>query len=310
MTFGYLLLVGALMAFAVLGIFHKVADHPECRPGMIALALFFWGAIFTGLDTCLREPGGLHFPPKVLAIGGAAGLFATLALFAFQTGLKFGKISTSWLVLNLSMSLPILVSIVFFGEKLNWIKMAGVAMVLLAILMLWFDKKTDMTLHGGNNPAVRGHHTKWLFLMILAFVFNGLAGLTQKVLVEAGQKDFTWQFYTTLYVVALLLTTGFAVVKKMRPTRREIITGFIMAVGSVAGNVLITLALGNGVAAAVAFPVGNGGSLTLVVLAGVLFFKERIHPVGRLGIACGICAILVLVMEPQILEYLGRQSAR
>jgi len=31
------------------------------------------------------------------------------------------------------------------------------------------------------------------------------------------------------------------------------------------------------------------------VLGGVLIFREKIHPIGLAGIACGICAILILL---------------
>jgi len=308
MSIGYLLLLGALIGFATLGIFHKVADHPACRPSMVALMLFFWAGMFTGLYTLLREPQGLHFPSKVLAIGSAGGLFCGLAIFTFQSGLKFGKISTSWLVLNLSMSVPILISLFFYNEKLNWIKVVGIVLVLTAIVMMWRDKKMDLRKTGSDAVMVSGHHTKWFWLMALAFVFNGLAAVMQKVLVEAGEQNFTWQFYTVLYWIACVLMLGFGVVSKSLPSKREVATGLIMAIGSVAGNVLITLALGHGVEAAVAFPIGNGGSLTLVVLAGVLFFKERVQPIGRMGIAFGLCAILLLMLEPQILEYFKAHS--
>jgi drug/metabolite transporter (DMT)-like permease len=300
MSVGYMMLLGSLLGFALLGIFHKVADHPDCRPGVIALALFFWAGVLTTAYTFLYQPTGLHFPARVLSIGGAGGGCAALAIFTFQTGLKFGKISTSWLVLNLSMSVPILLSIIFFGEKLNWIKFCGVAFVASAIVLMWHDKKLDLKRAGVDKPDISGHHFKWILLMGSAFLFNGLAACTQKILVEFNQKDYTWQFYTTLYWVAFAFMGGFIVMKKLVPSKREIVTGFIMAIGSVLGNVLITLALGHGVEAAVAFPVGNGGSLTLVVLAGVLFFREHVHPVGRAGILLGICAILILIAEPDI----------
>jgi len=304
MPIGYLMLVGALLGFAMLGIFHKVADHRTCRPQAIALMLFFWAGIFTGTYTFLRDPNDLHIPLKVLLIGSVGGGLSAVAIFTFQTGLKFGKISTSWLVLNLSMSLPILLSLCFFGEKLNWIKVTGIALVLSAIVMMWCDKKNDLEKAGIQvDGALAGHHTKWLLLMILAFFANGLSAATIKVLVQAGLKDYTWQFYTILYWMAFILTAAFSMLARNFPHRREIATGFVMAIGSVAGNVLITLALGHGVEAAVAFPVGNGGSLTLVVLAGILFFKERVHPIGRFGIVCGIAAILLLVMEPQLLKF-------
>jgi multidrug transporter EmrE-like cation transporter len=47
----------------------------------------------------------------------------------------------------------------------------------------------------------------------------------------------------------------------------------------------------------IAYPVANGGSLFLVVLAGFLAFRERVSPVGLAGIALGIAATLVLVLN-------------
>lgn len=56
-------------------------------------------------------------------------------------------------------------------------------------------------------------------------------------------------------------------------------------------------ALDNQVPGSVAYPVGNGGSLFLVVLAGVLLFKEHVNRVGIAGIAIGIAAVLVLILS-------------
>ena len=300
MTIGYLLLIASLLGFGFLGIFHKVADHPTCRPRIIAVILLFWGGLMTTLWTAFFEPNGLHFPKAVVIIGAIGGIFSSLALFTFQAGLKHGKISTSWLVINLSMSIPILLSIFIFGEKVNWIKGVGIFLVLIAILFLWRDKKADLDKTG----EVATNKSKWLPLMILAFLANGLAAASQKVLVERGFGDFAWQFYAVLYWSGFALMLGLSLLKAGMPHRREFGTAFVMGVCSVAGNVALVLALARKVPGSVAFPVGNGGSLTLVVLAGVLFFKERVNPIGRLGIACGLSAILLLVMEPTILAYL------
>ena len=56
-------------------------------------------------------------------------------------------------------------------------------------------------------------------------------------------------------------------------------------------------ALDNQVPGSVAYPVGNGGSLFLVVLAGVLLFKEDVNRVGIAGIAVGVAAVLVLILS-------------
>jgi drug/metabolite transporter (DMT)-like permease len=299
MTTGHLFLVGSLLGFGLLGIFHKVADHPSCRPRVIALILLFWAGVLTALYTAFNDPHGLHFPPKVIAIGALGGLCSSMALFTFQTGLKHGKISTSWLIINLSMSLPIVISIFVFSEKLNVSKLVGILLVLTAIVLMWKDKKADLDKAGPATPQATapGRHRKWLVFMMLAFVFNGLAASSQKVLVEAGAGDYTWQFYNVLYTAGFLLMAVFTLAGRHLPNLRELATGFIMALCSIAGNVLLTLALAHNVPGSVAFPVGNGGSLTLVVLAGVLFFKEHVSSAGFVGIACGLTAILVLIMS-------------
>lgn len=296
MSVGYLLLFAGLLAFGLLGIFHKVADHPRCRPKMIAVIIFFWGAVLTGFYTQVANPKGLVFPPKVLLIGSAGGVVAALGLFLFQAGLKYGKISTSWLIINLATCVPILLSIFLFGEKLNLGKVAGMGLALAAVVMLWLDKRTDLVKAGvdaANKNSLNA--AKWLPLMLLAFLGQGLAASSQKTLVEVKEGDYVWQFYVILYLSGFLIMVLLSVLREPWPNRREIITGLIMAVCSVIGNVSITTAL-KSVKGVVAYPVSNGGSLTLVVLAGVLFFKEKLHPVGIAGIACGVSAILILVL--------------
>lgn len=302
---GYPLLILGLIAFGSLGIFHKVADHPECRPKMTAVILLFWGGVLTTLFTVLNSKygiieskvNGLEFPPKVLLIGTCGGVIASLALFVFQTGLKHGKISTSWLIINLATSIPILLSIFLFDEKMNRWKTLGIILVLTAVVMLWLDKKIDLQNEGlEKNTLSTSQTSKWLPLMMLAFVGQGLAASSQKVLVEAKAGDYVWQFYIILYWSGFLVMTLLTLLRGAWPNRRELVTGFVMAVCSVVGNVSITMAMEKKVQGVIAYPVSNGGSLSIVVLAGVLFFREKIHPVGIGGIVCGIAAILILVL--------------
>jgi drug/metabolite transporter (DMT)-like permease len=343
MPIGYVFLFGALVGFGLLGIFHKVADHPNCRPRMVTMLLLLSGAVLTGLYTAFFDAKGLHLPTNVLVIGAAGGMLSSLALFAFQASLRFGKISTSWLIINLCVAVPVILSIVVYRERVTAGKVVGMLLVLVAILLLWWDKKkdlervgaegrrqpepepapdpgplshaTELELEGGGGvgtmaavaaePRVLAYaavepqiksKSKWLPLIMLAFLANGLAASSQKVLVEVGGGDYAWQFYTVLYAAGFALFAIVSLMNAGRPNRREFATASIMAVASVAGNVCIVKALDNHVPGSVAYPVGNGGSLFLVVLAGVLLFKERVHPVGLAGIAVGIAAVLVLIM--------------
>lgn len=292
---GYLFLFVAFISFGMLGIFHKVADHPCCRPKMTAMLLPFWGGVLSVIYTLTLDSKGFHFPRNVVLIGLGAGVIAALALFAFQTALKYGKISTSWLIINLASAVPVLMSIFLFKEKVSAAKISGILLVFAALVMLWWDKKMDIN-RAADQAATSGGivKTKWLPLMTLAFLGQGLASSSQKVLVEAKVADYVWQFLIVLYWSGFITIFLLSVMREAWPNRREIGTALVMALCSVAGNAAMTDAMKT-VKGSIAYPVNNA-NLVMVVLAGVLFFRERIHPVGIAGIVFGISAIFVLVL--------------
>jgi drug/metabolite transporter (DMT)-like permease len=296
MPIGYLFLFSSIVSFGLLGIFHKVADHPQCRPKMTALLLHFWGGVLAVIYTMAFDQRGLIFPPKVLLIGSCTGLVASLTLFIFQTALKYGKISTSWLIINLTAAVPVLISTLVFKERIGTTKAMGVGLVFAAMIMLWLDKRADLKKAGLEKNASGGGTIKsrWLPLMIITFIGQGLASSSQKVLVEAKVADYVWQFLIVFYWSGFVTILLMSIFREARPNRREISTGLVMAGCSAIGNASMVLALKT-VDGSIAYPASNG-SLIMVILAGVLFFKEKIHPVGVLGIVCGISAILILVL--------------
>ena len=268
MTGGYLFLLGSLVGFSLLGILHKVADHPSCRPRMITMLLLLWGAVLTAAYTVAFDKHGLHMPASVLGMGAAAGAAASLALFAFQASLRYGKISTSWLVLNLCVAVPLLISIIVYGEELTAGKSVGVAMVFGAILLMWWDKRIDLARAGANHGPGRGRRrdgrrddgrdvargertpddadhrhlaskSKWLSLIMLAFLANGLAASSQKVLVELGDGDYVVAVLRHAVPAGAVVVTVANAFNSRASEPREVLVSGAMAVASVAGNICI-----------------------------------------------------------------------
>ena len=109
----YLHLLLAVISLGMLGVLHKVADHRRCRPQAINLILFLCATLVLGLTASLRSgPSAiLGLPGRVLAVGAMCGICAGLAILNFQHAVRFGKISTSWLLINLSTAVPTVLSI-------------------------------------------------------------------------------------------------------------------------------------------------------------------------------------------------------
>lgn len=73
-------------------------------------------------------------------------MLAAIAGLAFQTGIHFGKISTSWLIINLSAIVPAGLSIVIYHEHLTLRIVVVLLLTGLSIYLLWQDKKVEQRL--------------------------------------------------------------------------------------------------------------------------------------------------------------------
>lgn len=135
-----------MACFMTLGLFHKLADRKQCRPTHINIFLFGWSALI-GL-TALAVRGKAVIPPggdwgQVWAIALPSGACAATAILLFQIGVRYGKIATSWLIVNLSGAVPILVSVVLYGEHVDLRKLIALAAMLASLILLWLEKRAQ-----------------------------------------------------------------------------------------------------------------------------------------------------------------------
>jgi drug/metabolite transporter (DMT)-like permease len=137
-----LLAVGSL---GLLGVMHKVADHRRCRPEAINLFLFLGAGMATVLFLLWRmgPAQALVVPGAAVITGVICGLLSSIAILSFQRGIRFGKISTSWLVINLSTALPTVLSILIYGERVGLRRTVGLTLAIVALAILWQERRRE-----------------------------------------------------------------------------------------------------------------------------------------------------------------------
>ena len=69
------------------------------------------------------------------------GISASVAILAFQAGVKHGHIATSWLAINLSAGIPTVASILIYDEPVGTAKALALALIPVSMFLLWQDKK-------------------------------------------------------------------------------------------------------------------------------------------------------------------------
>ena len=134
---GYLYAVLALIAFGILGISFKLSDMLKCDRSHANFFLFFFGGLFILVWVIIAQPAGLTLNSAGFGISLGAAIFASVVLF--RRAMTMGRISISWVIINLALVAPVLASITVWHEVPGLKHYLGFALTLAAIILLGID---------------------------------------------------------------------------------------------------------------------------------------------------------------------------
>lgn len=140
---GYFYMILSLTCFGFIGIFAKIADLRGCKPGAVYTLAYAWSVLFGAMFVVIFRGADFHVPPVVYAIALPFGVASVIGGMVFLAGVRYGKISTSWLIINLSAAIPAVGSIALYHEHASPRKMAVVALAVVSVFLLWKDKQAE-----------------------------------------------------------------------------------------------------------------------------------------------------------------------
>jgi drug/metabolite transporter (DMT)-like permease len=140
---GYLYMIISLTCFGFIGIFAKLADMRGCKPVAVYTLAYGWSLLLGAVFVAFFRGGDFRVPMVVYAIALPFGVVSVIGGMVFLAGIRYGKISTSWLIINLSAAIPAVGSLVLYHEQVNARKIAVVALAAIAVVLLWKDKQSE-----------------------------------------------------------------------------------------------------------------------------------------------------------------------
>ncbi len=282
----------SMLSIGILGILSKIAERRYGNPLNTALTLFGGSALIMSGYVAVIQRASL-VPPR--AVGGYAvffGALAILALWTFLYGLQFGKITTSWIFMNLSAVIPAALSTTIYNEKINFVKAAALGFVVISIILLWKDKQVEseeQETHGPGNGKI------WLVAMLSAFLLNGVCPFGLRILSDRGlAHQYTAVYLVYWYLAGFVFGLVGLIKVRQRISLLNFGIGLLMSAASVGGQFFMGLALSNGAPGSVVYMLSMGASLCIVVLGGVLFLGETVGFYAKVGIAVGLTAAVLL----------------
>ena len=184
---------------------------------------------------------------------------------------------------QLSVLIPVSLSVLIYGDSLSTTQLIGVGVALVSLPLL-----------AAKNTGLSGALDRdTLALIVIQLVVQGFAQFTSKVLVASGLVVERDAFFVVVFAAATLMTIPVALRHRGEIRRDDFAYGGFVGVCNIGANLSTLLAL-TLLPGAVVFPLVNSGGLLLVTLLAWLIFKEKISRVNALGIALTLTAVLLI----------------
>lgn len=223
--------------------------------------------------------------PTTLLLGGITGFFYVAALVGMQTSIHRNGTGLTSAFARLGLLVSLAVSILLFGERPSPIQLVGAALVIAALVLI----------HGttGEGTGKRGG----FLLLLLTLLFSGCADAMSKVFEQWGDAAENTHFFFWLFLTSLLFTVALAIREGVRTKKKlrwqQLLAGVAVGIPNYFSSYLLLRAL-QSLPAFVAYPVYSTGTILLVLLAGMLFFRERLTKRQAIGAGLILAALVLL----------------
>jgi drug/metabolite transporter (DMT)-like permease len=234
---------------------------------------------------------GAHAPrpgPAALALGAAAGIIYVLGFLLLMAGIARLPLAVPITVARLSVALPVVVSIVLWGESPGPLQWLGIGLGLAAVIL--FGAALSGTGHVSRAGGGSG------FLIALLFIVLGLGDVVLKAFRETAPEADRLAFTCVLFSAAALFTGALVLVRRVRFDARTFALGLVLGVPNLFSTVFTLLAL-RSVPAAIAFPFINITVIAGSTLLGLAVWKERPRAMSLAGLLAAAAAIVLLSLH-------------
>ena len=241
----------------------------------------------------LPEKGQIvSFPTVPLVCGLVAGCFYVGGLVSMQSsiGKNGAAITAAFAKLGLIVSVGLSL---FFGERPGVMQLVGVALALVAMVIMNVGGKRKAAADKAAGASKSG-----AFLLLLVLLSGGGSEGMSKVFDQVGSEAEKPLFLFYLFSTAAVLTGALALTEYLRTKKklrwRDLAAGVAVGAPNYLSSYWLLKCL-SAVPGTVAYPVVSGGAIVVVTLVSVLFLHEK--PTRRQAIGLGLILVSLVLLN-------------
>lgn len=297
---GYLFAMAAVLCGAVKGFCGKKISGftSEIKNAAYLNFIRMLACIFIGFFIVLASDGisGFAVTPKVLLISVFSGIATPAFVISWLFAVRRGAYMLVDVFLTVCVIVPMLLSAIFFDEKIMASDVVGLILLFAAALFL-------SSYSSGIKNKIR---ISDILLLTFSGTANGLVNFAQKLFINnsEGSSASVFNFYTYVFSAAVLALfyliislknqhgAGGLSEKQKMPVSAY---GFILVMAAcLFGHSFLNTLAANELSAAELYPLSQGAALILSTAMASVFFGEKIKPRLIIGIVLAFAGLLVM----------------
>ena len=222
--------------------------------------------------------------------GIVGGAFFVAGLVTMQTSTRLNGATLTSVFAKMGLVISLAISIFVFGEKPTPMQIAGMALVLTALVLIngSGDEKSENTLANGKV------HTGALILTMLA---GGGGSSMSKIFEQVGSRDQDELYFLYLFFTAAVLTACLLFLEWKKTGKSlvwgEMAAGIAVGIPNYYSSFLLLPAL-VALPAIIVYPINSTGAILIVMAVDALVFHQRYTKRQWLGIVLVLAAMVLL----------------
>ena len=278
----YLLLAVVISLISVQNVLQKQYPRVSEKPNVF---LFSSLSTLTALVFFVVSSGfKLSFSAEFIPYSIGFGLAYACAMFGNVLSLKLGSLALTSLVTSYSLLIPTLYGMIFLKEPISVLGYIGIVLLIISIFLL-NAKKESVTIT-----------MKWVIVVGLTFVTNGLCSTVQKMEQLAFDGGYKNEFMIVALAIAAALLFVMGLFQK-GDLKTEAKLGLRTAIPNGLANGIVNflvMVLTGLIPNAILFPSISAGGIVLSWILATFVYKEKLSKAQLVGYVIGIASVICL----------------
>lgn len=285
-------LILAIVSSSLISIFMRLSEnHIKNEMGMFMANYALCAVLAIGFmdKSATGSLLGTHDQHLTVIIGIITGAFFLGGFLFLKYNMKYNGIVLSSTFMKLGVLIPTIMAIVVFGEVPSILQIVGIAIAVVAIIIINFEKEPAGDKIVDGNPA-GNKKILLLVLLLLGGLGDSMSNIFEKIGPDSGKDGFLLITFFT----ALVITTAIVVFGKKGLCKADIIFGLLVGVPNYFSARFLLASLGS-LDAVIVYPTFSVGTMVVVTIVGVIAFHEKISK--QKGVALGLIAVAIALLN-------------